>query len=115
MSAVRAVHDRDFGDVVLGSAVPVVVGLWAGGTSACEAVGRVLEEVAVHADWVGVVRLDVEESPRTAAAYRVEVTPSVLVFSGGSLVLALPELPSALTILGMLRAAPRPITDARAP
>lgn len=103
MSAVRSVHDHDFSDVVLGSAIPVVVGLCVGWSVACEPLGSVLDELATGADWLGVVRLDIDEAPRTAAAYRMGSTPSVLVFSGGSLVLALPGIPSTTTILSMLQ------------
>jgi thioredoxin 1 len=105
MNGVLAVQDRDFRGVVLGSAVPVVVGFCAGWSAASAPLGAVLDELAAAAEWLGVARLDVDVAPRTAAAYRVSAAPSVLVFSGGCLLLALPGVPTTTTIMRMLRAA----------
>ncbi|MCD4536130.1 hypothetical protein LRP67_18730 [Nocardioides sp. cx-169] len=62
---------------------------------------------------VGTVRVDVDAAPRTSTAYGISVVPSVVVFSGGTMLLALPGVPSRDTILHILRvAAAAPSTTA---
>lgn len=106
MNVVRKVHDGDFADVVLGSAVPVVVGFCADDRSpASEPLTVVLDEIAAAGSDLGVVRVDVDSAPRMSTAYGISVVPSVVVFSGGTMLLALPGVPSRDTILHMLRVA----------
>lgn len=105
MNGVRTVHDHDFRSVVLGSTIPVVVGFCASWSVACEPLGGVLDEIAAAVDWLGVVRLDVDTAPLTAGAYRVGSVPSVLVFNRGGLLVALPGVPAATTILAIVSAA----------
>lgn len=105
MNLVRPVHDHDFADVVLGSAIPVVVGFTASWPGGDDALDPMLDELAAGNDRVGVVRLDVDAAPRTASAYGITTVPSVLVFNRGQMVLALPGIPTPLTILSMLRVA----------
>lgn len=105
MSVVRRVLDRDFADVVLGSAIPVVVGFSASWSAACAPLIAVLDELAVDATSPSVVRVDIDAAPRTAAAYGISSVPSVLVFNAGALVLALPGAPTSAAIKSMVHVA----------
>lgn len=113
MTVVRTARDHDFGDVVLGAAVPVVVGFCTTVRSTPrEPLVDVLEELAAIGDDIGVVRVDVGEAPLTAAVYGISVVPSVVVFNGGTMLLALPGVPGRDTILHLLRAAlPAPLAS----
>lgn len=106
MNMVRSVHDHDFAELVLGSAVPVVVGFFAVDRSdLCEPLVGVLDELAASGDGLGVVRVDVDEARRTSTAYGIDVVPSVVIFNAGTMLLAVPGVPSCDTVLHMLRAA----------
>jgi len=116
VNVVRPAHDEDFADVVLGSAVPVVVGFCAADRpAACEPLISVLEELAAAADDIGVVRVDVDDAPTTSAAYGISVVPSIVVFNAGTMVLALPGTPSRETVQHLLRVAVSPSTSAPQP
>jgi thioredoxin 1 len=84
---VKAVTDKDFTEVVLQHDKPVVVDFWAEWCGPCRLVAPVLEEIAEkHGDKITVVKLNVDENPETAAAYRVTSIPTLNVYSGGEVV-----------------------------
>lgn len=89
MSAMPAVGDHDFGDVVLGSVLPVLVQFRADGSGPCRQVGVMLEELAAELTGISFTRLDVDAHPATASAYGVTGLPTILVFSGGQSVLSI--------------------------
>ncbi|RYI98804.1 MAG: hypothetical protein EON52_27380, partial [Actinomycetales bacterium] len=102
VNSVRRVHDHDFADVVLGAATPVVVGFCAGSSAACDDLEPMLDELAAATPGLAVALLDVDQSPRTAVTRWDAAVPTVLAFSGGQLLLALPGTPSTNTILSMV-------------
>ncbi len=78
------VTDATFGDVVLKSDRPVVVDFWAEWCAPCRKVEPLLEEIASEmGDKVQIVRMDIDENPETARAYRVMSVPTLTVFKGG--------------------------------
>jgi thioredoxin 1 len=84
---VKAVTDKDFTEVVLQHDKPVVVDFWAEWCGPCRLVAPVLEEIAEkHGDKITVVKLNVDENPETAAAYRVTSIPTLNVYSHGEVV-----------------------------
>jgi thioredoxin 1 len=84
---VKAVTDKDFTEVVLQHDKPVVVDFWAEWCGPCRLVAPVLEEIAAkHGDKITVVKLNVDENPETAAAYRVTSIPTLNVYQGGQVV-----------------------------
>jgi thioredoxin 1 len=49
--------------------------------------GKVLDEMAVdHADSVHFTKLNVDDSPRVAAAYGIDSIPTLLLFNDGEIV-----------------------------
>jgi len=84
MSAVRTVTDETFAAEVERNPRPVIVEYWAQWCGPCRQVGPVLDAIAAeHAGSVDVVKLNVDENPRTAQKYSVMLVPTVSLFAGG--------------------------------
>ncbi len=68
---------REWGRVVLGAEVPVLVDFWASGCGSCHAVGSIVEEIAKErAGEVEVLKLNVDENPGIAAEYAIRPIPT---------------------------------------
>jgi thioredoxin 1 len=87
MNPARAATDETFTADVLNSPRPVIVEYWAPWCGPCRQVSPVLDAIAAeHAGRVDLVKVNVDENPRTAAAYGVLLVPTLSVFSGGKVV-----------------------------
>ena len=87
MNAAKVVTDATFEAEVLGGDRPVIVECWAEWRGPCRMVGPVLEAIAAeHAGQLNVVKLNVDENPRTAQQYGIMAVPTMNLFSGGKLV-----------------------------
>ena len=77
--------DRTFDAVAVRSPLPVLVDLWAPWRGPCRAVAPIVERVAAErAGRLKVVKVNVDEAPRTAARYGVQGIPTLLLLAGGS-------------------------------
>jgi thioredoxin 1 len=78
------VDDTTFEKEVLTAEVPVLVDFVAPWCGPCKALAPIVERVAAeNAGRIKVVRVDTDESPKTAQRYGVRGVPTLLVFRGG--------------------------------
>lgn len=84
---IDTVTDAEFTERVLGSPLPVLVEFTASWCPPCRMIAPVLAELAGElAGRVEIVALDVDESPRTAAAAGVLGMPTLSLYRGGEVV-----------------------------
>jgi len=84
MGTTKAVTDATFVSDVLQSDKLVLVDFWAEWCAPCRKVEPLLEEIATEmAEKVSIVKLNIDENPETARAYRVMSVPTLTVFKGG--------------------------------
>jgi thioredoxin 1 len=87
MSAVKAVTDESFAAEVEHSPRPVLVEYWAQWCPPCRLVGPVLEAIAEqHVGNIDVVKLNIDENPRTTQKYGILHVPTMSLFDGGQVV-----------------------------
>jgi thioredoxin 1 len=81
----RAV-EANFGELVLNSDVPVLVDFYADWCGPCRMLAPVLEELAKEMEDAKIVKVNVDESPRLAARYKISALPSLKVFEDSEVV-----------------------------
>jgi len=87
MSNLKAVTDATFEQDVLKAPGPVLVDFWAPWCGPCLAVAPVIEKVAqAYQGRVDVVKLNVDENPRTAETYGIRSIPTIALFRQGEVV-----------------------------
>ena len=85
MATMKA-SDADFDSVVRQSDVPVVVDFWAEWCGPCRMIAPALDEISgAMGDKVKIVKLNVDESPKTASKYGVMSIPTLMIFKGGEM------------------------------
>jgi thioredoxin 1 len=84
MGKPREVTDSTFEQEVLQSTQPVLVDFWAVWCGPCKAIAPIVEELAGEYEGkLKVMKLDVDDNPRTATTYGVQSIPTLLVFKDG--------------------------------
>ena len=76
--------DENFKTEVLESQVPVLVDFWAPWCAPCIQLGPVIEEIAENSGGkFKIGKLNVDQNPETASAYKIQSIPSVLLIKDG--------------------------------
>jgi thioredoxin 1 len=84
MAEVEEVSDATFEQEVLRSPLPVVVDFWAPWCGPCRVIAPIMKDMAGdYGDRMRFVKLNVDDSPATAARYSVLSIPTVVLFEGG--------------------------------
>ncbi len=84
MADVMNVSDDNFDAEVLKSELPVLLDLWAEWCGPCKAIAPTVEALAGEYDGkLKVVKLNVDDNPKTPANYNVRGIPNLILFKGG--------------------------------
>lgn len=80
------VSDDSFEEEVLKSELPVLVDFWAVWCAPCHMIAPSVENLAQsYKDKMKVVKINVDENPKTPANYGILSIPTLLLFKGGEL------------------------------
>ena len=83
---VSPVGALDFESEVLKADKLVIVDFWAEWCGPCRMIAPALDEISgVMGDKVKIVKLNVDESPKTASKYGVMSIPTLMIFKGGEM------------------------------
>jgi thioredoxin 1 len=85
---VAEITDAEFEEKVLKATTHVVVvDFWAPWCGPCKSIAPVLDEIAKElGDKVNVVKINVDDNPKSAAQYMVRAIPNLIIFKGGVVV-----------------------------
>jgi thioredoxin 1 len=82
--ATQKVSDSSFETDVLKSDRPVIVDFWAEWCGPCKMIAPALEEIATAlGEKIKVVKINIDENPRTPSQYGVRGIPTLMVFKSG--------------------------------
>lgn len=84
MASVNQIGDDSFEQEVLKSSTPVLIDFWAPWCAPCRAIAPVVEEIARdYAGRLKVLKMNVDDNPRTPSQYGVRGIPNLIIFQGG--------------------------------
>ena len=78
------ISDESFEEEVLQSEQPVLIDYWAEWCGPCKIIGPVLDEIATeYSDRLKVVKLNIDDNPKTPPKYGIRGIPTLMVFRNG--------------------------------
>ncbi|TZE83612.1 thioredoxin [Calorimonas adulescens] len=98
------VSDKDFEEMVLKSDKVVLVDFWAAWCGPCRMMAPVLDEISEENDDFIVAKLNVDENPATASAYRIMSIPTMGIFKNGQMVDKIVGVTPKQTVLNKVKA-----------
>jgi thioredoxin 1 len=85
MSSLKEFSDANFQSDVLNNTLPVIVDFWATWCGPCKTLGPIVEDVSGnYTDKIVFGKLNIDESPATAAKYGVTSIPTLLFIKNGT-------------------------------
>lgn len=86
-SLIYRADDDTFEDVVLKSDLPVLVDFWAEWCGPCKMIAPILNEIAQeYPGQLKVVKVNIDEAPKTPQQYGVRGIPTLMIFKDGEVV-----------------------------
>ena len=84
MADILTISDDSFDGDVLEAEVPVLIDFWAPWCGPCKAIAPIVEELATEYDGkLKIVKMNVDDNPRTPSRYGVRGIPNLILFKGG--------------------------------
>ena len=84
--AALTINRENFNEEVMRSDKPVLLDFWASWCGPCRMVGPILEEIARERPDIKVGKINVDEQPELASAFRVMSIPTLVVMKDGKVV-----------------------------
>lgn len=86
MTVIQELTDKNFDQEVLSSDIPVLVDFWSPSCGPCRALVPVLEELATENEGdAKIAKVNVADFPLLGAKYGVEMLPTLIFFSQGTI------------------------------
>ena len=84
MADILQISDDSFDGDVLKAEVPVLIDFWAPWCGPCRAIAPIVEELATEYEGkLKIVKMNVDDNPRTPSQYGVRGIPNLILFKGG--------------------------------
>ncbi len=84
MADILQISDDSFDEDVLKAEVPVLIDFWAPWCGPCKAIAPIVEELAAEYNGkLKIVKMNVDDNPRTPSQYGVRGIPNLILFKGG--------------------------------